>query len=113
MTVQDQLEGLYFYSFTSGSYDSYSFDGMYVSRNRVTESMWYDHLDVWNAERNRLANAIPLKDVTILNRTRTIRDMDTPEAQALREHVSVGAERSFILKHGLVAIEETEDFHRD
>lgn len=113
MTIKEQLEGLYFYSFTSGSYDSYSFDGMYASHNLVTQSMWYDHLEAWNAERNKLANAIPLKEVTILTRTRTIRDMDTPEAQLLREHAAVGAERSFILKHGLVAIEETEDFHRD
>ena len=48
MTIQEQLEGLYFYSFTSGSYDDYSFDGMYASRERIPESSWYETLDAWN-----------------------------------------------------------------
>lgn len=113
MTIQEQLQGLYFYSFTSGSYDSYSFDGMYVSHNRVTESMWLEMLDEWREERNRLSNAVPLKEVELLGRKRMIRDMGTPEASALRKFLAGGPEQAFILKYGLVAIEETEDFHRD
>lgn len=113
MKIQEQLEGLYFYSFTSGSYDSYSFDGMYVSHNLVTESMWLETLDEWREERTRLSQLIPLKEVKFMDRKRMVRATDGPEADAFREFLVGGPERAFILKHGLVAVEETEDFHRD
>lgn len=115
MTIKEQLEGLYFYSFTSGEYDCYSFDGMYVSSQYISDIAWDVHVEDYKKERNRLIGLVPtVFNVNPYGRQIVIRDMQSAEAKTYLDFIrDCDPAATFIAKYELVAIEETQDFHRD
>lgn len=108
------INNVYWYNFTSGSYDSYSYCVAYYSTEYIEQEVWEDHLNEYNTKKAALYAAIPLKEVPGYRNIhpRKVLDFDTPEAKAYNEFLQRSDPRTeFIVKHGLVQLDIHRDFH--
>lgn len=108
------ISNVYWYNFTSGSYDSYGYDGTYYSTEYIEQEVWEDHLNGYNAKKAELYAAIPLKDATgyRVEFPRKVIDFDTAEAKVYHDFIMKSNPISdFIAQHNLIALEIERDFH--